>query len=260
MRIFSILTCLLLFAGQGLTAESGTAQGTRADVVRLLQEISARAPTRKNLMALGFRGENLELAVRQSQVFIQDPKIAGYIADRIIEANNGNVPVQQFSNGLVFPLIDRGLSHLPTREMRHFYLVEHRVINALSTRDCGLAVKDRLRSERQYELTSRIEARMNTAALRDFYRIQLKAARLGVSRPAAVLSKAAEARIINKVNMALAARVAASEDTRGMIAAYQNLNRVNNRRACAAGRLFMEAILSMEGRDLRDALIFLSGQ
>ncbi len=40
--------------------------------------------------------------------------------------------------------------------------------------------------------------------------------------------------------------------------AYRNLERVSNRRACEAGRLFMDAVLSLEGRELHNALILLS--
>ncbi len=255
MKFLSFLICLCLLA-TGTVAD--TAKTNRADVIRLLQKFVAETPVRADLEAQGFRGENLELAVRQSQVFVQDPGIAGYMADLLIAANAGQAPQGAASGGLAQGLVDRGISHLSLREMRHYYLVEQSVMNALPPRECGRAIKGRPQTQRQYDIASQVEAQMNTAALREYYRIQLKAARLGLRHRANKLSPAREVEIVEKIYADLAVRVADSNDARGLIAAFQNVNRVSNHRACTAGRLFIETVLSLKGNDLRDALILMS--
>ena len=255
MKFLSILICLCLLA---FGANAGPPEADRADVIRLLQKIVAQTPVRAELEAQGFRGKNLELAIRQSQVFVQDPGIVGYMADLLIAANAGQIPKDAESGGLVQRLVDRGISHLSLREMQHFYLVEQTVLNAFSVRDCGRTVKGRPQTKRQRDVASKVEAQMNTAALKEYYRIQLKAARLGLRHKAKKLSPDREAKIVEKIYTNLAQRVADTNDARGLIAAYENVNRVSNRRACTAGRLFMQTVLSLKGNDLRDALILLS--
>jgi hypothetical protein len=255
VKFLSLLICLCLLAPG---AYADPVETNRADVIRLLQKIVAETPVRAELEALGFRGENLELAIRQSQVFVQDPGIAGYMADLLIAANAGQVPQDTRSGGMVQVLFDRGISHLTLREMRHFYLVEQSVINAFPVRDCGRTVKGRPQTRRQQDMVWRVEAQMNTVALKEYYRIQLKAARLGLRHRAKTLSPDRQAKIVEKIYTNLALRVADTNDARGLIAAYQNVNRVSNRRACTAGRLFMETVLNLQGNDLRDALILLS--
>ncbi len=255
MKILPLLVALCVFAA---SAFADPVAPSRDDVIRMMQKIAAQSPVRAELEALGFRGENLELAVKQSQVFVQDKGIAGYMADRLIAANKGQIPKGARSGGLVDPLVDRGISHLSLNEMRLFYRVEQSVVNALPTRECGRAMKGKPQTERQYKIASQVEAQMKPAILREYYRIQLKAARLGLRHRAKRLTPERQAQVIEKIFTRLAERVADSKDARGLIAAYQNIHRVSNRRACAAGRLFMETVLSLKGNDLRDALILLS--
>ncbi|VAW02055.1 hypothetical protein MNBD_ALPHA07-9, partial [hydrothermal vent metagenome] len=134
VRFLSILICLCLFAF-GVSAEPP--ETGRADVIRLLQKIIAQTPVRAELEAQGFRGKNLELAIRQSQVFVQDPGIVGYMADLLIAANAGQIPKDAESGGLVQRLVDRGISHLSLREMQHFYLVELPIVTGFSSRACA---------------------------------------------------------------------------------------------------------------------------
>ncbi|MCZ4348212.1 hypothetical protein, partial [Devosia neptuniae] len=79
-------------------------------------------------------------------------------------------------------VMDRGISHLPLRDLRYYYLIEKTVLNAMSMRNCGLAVRERLSPEQLADATARVAARLNTPALRTYYDIQLRAAQLGAKR------------------------------------------------------------------------------
>lgn len=258
MRLLALLAWLM-FAGTGLAAQQADTSPPvkRSDIIRLLGQIPDIAPIREELMALGFRGENLELAVKQSETIYRDPLIAGHIADRVIAAYETPRGVAQ-AGGLVWPLIERGLGHLSTRELKFYYRVEQAMIKAMPVRQCGLAVRNRLSDQRFAEVTARLAARLHTPSLREYYRIQLKAARLGAQRQPVRLSDAAVRRVEAQINAALTRRIAASDNPRGLLSAIENLDRAGNAQACTVGRLFMDIVLELEGRELREALIYLS--
>ena len=258
LRLIALLAWLVL-AGTGLAAQPSqdSPPVSRADIIRLLGQIPDIAPIREELRALGFKGENLELAVRQSETIYRDPLIAGHIADRVIAAYGTPMGAAE-AGGLVWPLIERGLGHLSTGEMKYYYRVEQAMIKAMPERQCGLAVRNRLSDQRFAEVTARLAARLHTPSLREYYRIQIKAARLGAQRAPVRLSEAAVRRVEERINAALTERIAASDNPRALLSAIENLDRAGNAQACEVGRLFMEIILDFEGRDLRDALIYLS--
>ncbi|WP_299847133.1 hypothetical protein [uncultured Roseovarius sp.] len=258
MRIFPIISafCLIAIIALG-TAQAQETTVRKSDVVRLLGELPNLSPIREDMEALGFRGEKLEMAVDQITRMLRDPVIANNIADRVIAARDPSVQSVE-SGGLFWPLVDRGLGHLTARDIRYFYLVEQTMLKALPHRLCGLTVKERLPAERLAKATGSIAARLNTPALREYYRIQFRAAQLGATRDVARLSMRDEARIIVKINEALGRTLADRDDAKALMRAYEDLRRVSNRRACIAGRVFMDAVLSMEGRDLHHALILLS--
>lgn len=255
--IIAVLVCLTLWpATLPAAAEGEVVVVTKADIVRLLGEIPDMAPVRQDMRALGFRGENLELAVAQNRAFYTDPEIAGYIAERVLAAYaNPGQPGQ--ANGLIWPLIDRGLGHLPTRQLKYYYEVEATMIDALPVRQCGLVIRSKLSAEAHSEAMSRMAARLNPPALRAYYRIQLRAARLGTSRPAVRLSRAQFERVRAGLDREMDLLIAASPNPARLRAAMRDLDRADNRRACAIGRLMYDAILRLEGRTLREALIFL---
>ncbi len=230
----------------------------KSDIVRMLGQLPGIVPIREDMAALGFRGEKLDLAVDQFARMLNDPLIAGNIADRVIAANQTSVRSIR-AGGLFWPLVDRGLGHLPPRDLRYFYLVEQTMLKALPERDCGLAIKERLSPDRLAVATGRVAARLNVGALRQYYRIQHKAARLGASRDMARLGPRDEARTVANINAAVGRALAGRADAAALRRAFENLDRVGNRRACTAGRVFMDAVLSLEGRDLHQALILLSG-
>ena len=258
VRIFPIISalCLAVCISAGpVAAQEGTVR--KSDIVRLLGELPSFSPIREDMQALGFKGEKLEMAVEQITRMLQDPLIANNIAERVIAARNPSLQSVE-AGGLFWPLVDRGLGHLSARELRYFYLVEQTMLKALPHRQCGLTVKDRLPPERLAKATGSVAARLNTPALKEYYRIQFKAAQFGASREVFRLSQSDEARVVERINLALGRKLAGREDAAALMKAYGDLTRVSNRRACVAGRVFMDAVLSMEGRDLHHALILLS--
>lgn len=258
LRLFTLLAWLLI-AGTGLAAQQQDRAPVvnRADIIRILGQIPDIAPIREELVALGFRGENLELAVKQSETIYRDPLIAGYIADQVIAAYETPQSATA-AGGLIWPLIERGLGHLSTGELKYYYRVEQAMIEAMPVRQCGLAVRNRLSDQRFAQVTARLAARLHTPSLKEYYRIQLKAARLGAQRQPVRLSEAAIRRVEARVNAALAERIAASDNPRVLLSAIENLDRAGNAQACTIGRMFMDIVLGLEGRDLRETLIYLS--
>lgn len=255
----AILLALYLMLPMAGMAASEVARPVldREEMIRMLAQIPEVAPVRQDLISIGFEGENLELAVRQTMVFYTDPIIAGYIADQVIALYNGP-PRKLEAQGLFWPLVDRGLGHIPTRELQYFFKVEHAMISALPERQCGLAVRKRLSPDRYSDAMSRMASRLNSPALKEYYRIQLKAARIGARRDAVVLSPAAMARTEARIRGGMDARFDASRDAAGLKAAVVDLSRASNHRACVIGEIFYQSVMALEGQALREALIYMA--
>jgi len=241
-------------AGQPDTGQSVS----RADLVNLLGRLHEDGEVRQDLAALGFAGEKLELAVRHAADMLSDPVIAGYIADRVLAVRDNRTPPIARAQGLLWSVIDEGLGHLPLRDLRYYYSVEKVVLSAMPVRTCGRAVRGDLAPARMAEATARAAARLNVEGLRNYYRIQLRAAQLGAQRGAKRLppqrAAQAEAAIFGVVTRTISAR----EDAARLMGSFANLERASARDACIAGQVFIEAVLTLEGRELNDALIQLS--
>lgn len=261
MKVPSLITAVALafgvFALMSGGAEAQEQTVRKSDLVRLLGQLPEYTPIRRDMKALGFRGEKLDLAVAQIEKMLNDPMIAGNIADRVLAAQQPTVQSVE-AGGLFWPLVDRGLGHLPLRDMRYFYVVEQTMLKAMPERDCGLVIRERLSPARRAKVTGSVAARLNTPALKEYYRIQFRAAQLGATRGPARLTAADEARTVQKINAALARTLKGRNDARALQQAFGDLDHVGNRRACRVGRLFMDTVLAMEGRDLHHALILLS--
>lgn len=255
VRLISILFCLVLCVAAPVAAQQAPPE--RAEIMRLLQRMDEFVPIEAEFRSLGFEGENLSLAMAQHRRVFGDPEISGYVADRLLSAYSGALPSASEAGGLLGPLIDRGIGHLPTKDLVYFYKVETAVFQALPTRECGLAVKQRLSDQRLSDATARVAARLNTPALEEYYRIQYKAARLGLTRERVVLSGAREAEIEEKIGKVIF-EGSESGDELELIRVFENPERASNRQACEAGRTIMAAVMSMQGGDLREALLYFS--
>lgn len=241
----------------GYAQNTGDFEPNRADIVRLLGQIPDYAPIREELISLGFKDENLELAVSHAELVYRDPILAGHIADQVITAflDPGNA---QIAGGLIWPMVERGLGHLKSRELRFYYRVERSLIGGLSVRDCGRAVRNRLPPSRFAEQITRAAARLNTSGLREYYRIQARAARFGIQREPVRLSQTRAEAVEAEINAQIRARIENSGQPASLLTAMDDLDDATNRQACEIGKLFLETVVTMSGQDGRDALIYMS--
>lgn len=256
--ILAFILSLALWPAAALAAPSdGEVVVTKADIMRLLAQIPEIAPVREDMRKLGFRGQNLELAVAQNRAFYTDPVVAGHIAEQVMMAYaNPGQPGQ--AQGLIWPLIDRGLGHLPTRKLKYYYEVEATMIDALPVRQCGRIIRNDLSAQAHSDAMSRVAARLNTPALKEYYAIQLRAAQLGAQRGAVRLSRAQFDRVRAGLDREMDILVAGTPRPGRIRAAMRDLRHADDRRACVIGRLMYDAVMRLEGQVLRDALIFMS--
>lgn len=259
VRLLYVMLCVIwVMAGPVQAQTAGNAPPNKEDIVQLLLRMDEFVPIEQEFIALGFEGENLELAMAQHRRVFGDRDIANYIAERVLSAYAGTVPSASEAGGLLGPLIDRGIGHLNATDLVFFYKVENAVFRALPYRECGLAVKQRLSDERLALATARAAARMNSPALKRYYDIQYKAARLGLRNEQVILTGARKDRIEQKIGEALFAE-SGDADALKLVRVFENPARATNRQACEAGRVIMETVLTMQGRDLREALLYFSG-
>ncbi|MDO5758394.1 MAG: hypothetical protein Q4P24_12990 [Rhodobacterales bacterium] len=247
------------YAG-GLETSNEQAAGkvSRADLIRLLGRLHEEDKVRADLAQLGFKGENLDLATEHAANMLRDPVIAGYVADRVLAVQSGAaVPIDR-AQGLLWGVIDQGLAYLPLRDLRYYYLVEQAVLGAMPIHICGQAVRGTLPPRPMADATARAAARLNTDGLRNYYRIQLRAAQLGAQRGAFITTPRRAAKAEASIFAALTRNIVAEPDAAQIMDSFANLTIINDTRACRAGKLFISAVLTLEGRELHEALIQLS--
>lgn len=255
MRGFLILA-LVMF---GFAAEAQEPP-SKGEIMRILADVHTLPGMEASLQRNGFEGENLALAMRQIELVLGDRKIAGRLAERILAAGRGDWADAQAAQGLIQPLLDRGLSHLPPRELSYFFKVEQTVLNAMPKRDCGRAFQNRLPPDVLAQRTARVAARLNTPALKEYYRIQYRAAQFGATRAPKVLSEALRARVAEKLNAALGGAAEARPDGRRLMSAMGSIDRAGSQAACDAGRFFLEVVMQMEPVARHEALLVLSAE
>lgn len=229
----------------------------RAEIISLIGRMAELLPIEREFRALGFEGENLELAMEQYRRVFADPDIAAYVADRLIEAYSGQLSSALDAGGLIGPLVERGLGHLPTRDLAYFYEVENAIFNAMPVRICGLTVKQRVSERQLSDQSARLAARLNTPALRQYYNIQYQAARLGLTHEQIVLTPAQRASAQQLIGERIFENVD-DADTARLLRAFENPRRASNRQACEAARTVMNKVLTLEGAELREALLYFS--
>ncbi|MEQ9257839.1 MAG: hypothetical protein RIG84_01940 [Roseovarius sp.] len=254
LRLAALL--LLLVAPLGLSAQENLTRVGKPEIMRFLAQLPDYAPIEQDLRRIGFRDENLALAVAHAESFYTDPVIAGHIADRLIGFYAGE-PQPEMAKGLIWPLIERGLGHLPTNDLLVYYNVERAMIGAMPVHLCGRAVRNRLSPERFSDEITKVAARLHTPALREYYRVEVKAARLGARRPQVQLSRQQRARVETRVRAGLAELVDAHEQSGALRAAMRDIDSAPDARACEVGLLFYEAVMRLKGAERRAALVYM---
>lgn len=261
MRRF-ILTFVVLFSlvlTDKSFAQNAAVKVNRAEMIRILGELPSAMPIRRDLQRLGFQGQNLELAVAQAESFYKDPTIAGHIADQVIAAYS-DPSFQVEAQGLIWPIVSRGMGHLTLAELRYYYSVEQAMINALPIRECGLAMRGRFSDKKFADAMSRVAARLETAALREFYRIEFKAAKLGAARGPVRLSEGTKETVGAAIDARLDVLMENDPNSVRMRAAMQNLSRADNKSACQVGRTFYKAVMTLDASNLRNGLLLIGQQ
>jgi len=257
LRVLTTLLWLLMASAVWAAPQEAEIKPDRAEIIRLLGQLPDIAPIREELHAVGFRGANLELAVKQAELIYRDPLLAGYVADQVIAAFEAPQTAQA-AGGLMWPLVERGLGHLTTSELKFYYQVERAMIKALPARQCGLAVRNRLSDQRFADLTSRVAARMETRALREYYRIQATAARFGGNAQPVRTAPSSIERVEARIQGVMARSIAGSRNPDALLGALGDLDRATNAQACTIGRLFMDVVMTFKGRALRETLVYMS--
>jgi len=122
LHLKAIFICLTL--GLALFGNMSAAQQqapTRSDLIDLIGQMPELSRTREELSKLGYKGEQLDLAVEHEQQLLKDKVVAGYIADRLLALYNGNLPTAWAPEGLISPLFDVGYTNLRAA-IRHFII------------------------------------------------------------------------------------------------------------------------------------------
>lgn len=195
----------------------------------------------------------------QAGSFYKDPTIAGFIADLVIAAYT-DPSFEVNPQGLIWPIVARGMGHLPLGELRYYYSVEQAMINALPNRACGQAMRGTYSDKAYAEAMSRVAARLETDALKEFYRIEFKAAQLGATRGPVVLSAATMQDVAAAIDERLEALLDAEQDAARLRVAMQDISRANNKDACRLGRMFYQAVMTLDPKNQRKGLIMLGQQ
>ena len=259
MRLRAIFICLVLgLATSGTIATSQEEALKRSDLIELMGKIPEMSRVRERLEKQGYTGRKLDLAVDHETRLMNDKVVAGYFADRLIALYNGNLPPGWAPDGLIGPLFEAGYTNLPRREQVFYFQVQRSLLQAMETRDCGLLMKGRMTERRLERVLGSAESRLSADTLKRYYQLQRTAIRTGVSRAPRKLSPADSARIQERLNMALRARIEGDESLASVGAAFENMNRASAAQACQAGIVFYETALSLKGRELEHVLLYLN--
>ena len=251
MRLIVAL-CLMLLNAATVAAQS------RNDVIDFLGRVYTEEGLRAELTSHGFAGENLEVSIAHIQRIMGDRVVVGAIADRLIAAGQGKVDPTGNANGFVMPMVERGLARLPARELTYYYKVEATIFRALPKRECGLELKGRLHPRVMNKLTANATAKLNTPALKDYYRIVHKAARLGATRAPVKLSEAETEKRSKELFAAMITEAGKRKNSAELIGAYASNWKVNNAVACEAGLLLFDTILALPASKRHRMLVLIS--
>lgn len=259
MTFKTIVLCLCLGLGMlGSAAEAQNVKVTRDDLIELIGELPEMNGTRAYLEKQGFEGEKLQLGLEHERKLMNDKQVAGYIADRILAVYDGNLPSGWAPQGLLGPLFNNGYTHLSTSDKAFYFQVQKSLLQAMTTRDCGLVIKGRMSPRRLEQTVGKAEARMSTSTLKRYYELQRRAINMGVTRAPKTLSPTDSARIQEKINKDLRARIEGDPALKPAGIAFANMNRATPAQACQAGVLFYDVALDRKGRDLQHALLYLN--
>lgn len=254
--LFAVLIVSLIGFSNPVQAQQPAV--SRGELIELIGKLPELNGSKQALSRQGFKDDKLAIAFDHQNRLMGDKVVAGYIADRLLAVSNGNLPSGWAPDGLISPLFSSGYTNLSRGDKVFYWQVQQTVLKAMPTRECGLLVKGRMNEARTERVVGQAEARLSTSTLKRYYEIQRKAIRIGVSRGPKALSPQDAARTQEKINQTLRDRISSDPALAQVGSAFDNMNRASPANACQAGILFYDVALSLRGRDLENALLFLN--
>lgn len=232
----------------------------KPDIVRVLEQLHALPGIAEGYRLSGFDDERVAIMLDHTRLIMANKGVSSFVADQLIAAQMGQPNTNQLG-GVVQPLIDRGLPHLPLKEQLYFLKVETTVVRALSKGSCGRVMKETINPETFSRENYRIVSRLNTPALREYLRILRKAAIIGVSRksPPRISDRARETVSDSFFNDVLL-RAKAENLMPQLEKSAVSMRALSNKDACRLGLMFVDTAIEYDGPDKRTLVqLFLLG-
>jgi hypothetical protein len=232
----------------------------KSDVVRVLESLHQLPGIAEGYQQSGFDAERTKIMLDHTRRIMANKGVSSFVADLLISAQKGELTTAQLG-GVVQPLIDRGLLHLPLKEQLYYLKVETTVLRALSKSNCGRVMKETVNPEAFSRDNQRVVSRLNTPAMREYLRIVRKAAFTGVSRKSPPrISDRTRQRVSDRFFRGVLERAKSENLMRQLEKSAVSMRTLSNNDACRVGLMFVDAALEYEGPDKRTLIqLFLLG-
>ena len=232
----------------------------KSDIVRVLEGLHELPGIAEGYRQSGYDEERTKIMLDHSRRIMANKGVSSFVADQLIAAQKGELTTARLG-GVVQPLIDRGLLHLPLKEQLYYLKVETTVIRALTKTNCGRVMKQTANPEAISRDNQRVVARLNIPAMREYLRIVRKAAFTGVSRKSPPrISEQTRKRVSDKFFGAVLERAKSENLMRQLEKSAVNMRSLSNNDACRIGLMFIDTALEYEGTDKRTLIqLFLLG-
>ena len=252
MRLPLTLLGLALTVILALPAQQATAQQTtRQQYIAMLSQVHLDPDMRQEMKSSGFKGAQLDVVMAHIQALFSDRDLSGYLADRMIEVDQGKRSRQEGLWDWLEPLTDRGLPHLSTQDMAIYLSTDLALLRSLNTGACARTVKGR----DTYKAALRALTSMAPDALAQFYRISQAATKAGLRHARAPqLSEKAELAAWEDIMSELDEQIVGHRNYNQFRDALDNMSRAPNPIACATGRYMLQSVLNVQGTNRRAAL------
>lgn len=252
---FSVLAIVLTLTFT-LSAHHATAKDSaQTQYVKVLAQIHLDPDMRKDMRKSGFKGAQLEVVLDHFKALFSDRDIARYLADRMVEIDQGKRSSQEGLWDWLQPLMDRGLPHLSNAEMAAYLQTDVALLDGMSTANCGRMVKGKGSSTSLDKATTSALARMSPDGLAQYYRIYRAAVKTGLrnSTPPK-LSEKTQAAAYEDIMAELDAQIVGHRNYAKFRAALERMTGVSNVIACQSGRYMLQSVLNVRGTNRRAAL------
>ena len=252
--------CLSLMTAFMLALPAFAQEVRKSDIVRVLQSLHELPGIKEGYEQSGFDAERTALMLNHTRLMMANRNVANYVADKLIAARLGQPSTTQLG-GVVQPLTDRGIAHLPLKEQIYFLQVETTVLRAMTTNNCGRAMKETINPETFSRDNQRVVSRLNTPALAEYLRILRKATITGASRKSPPrISYSTRERVSDRYFAAALARAEKENLMSQLQRSATSMNVLSNKDACRLGLMFVDTAIDFDGAEKRTLMqLFLLG-